>query len=269
MKIINYNKKLQNKLEINIYHYVFLSGKFVVIGQDGKGKEIQGKDKRTIFEGEYLNGKRNGKGKEYGVLNLDFGFVSYLVKEVKGNKNDLNYVKFEGEYLNGKRNGKGKEYDEEGELEFEGEYLNGMRNGKGKEYFEGDLVFEGEYLNNKKWKGKGYDINGNIIYELNNNNQGKEVYMSGELLYEGEYLNGERNGNGKEYDAFNRLIFEGKFYKGKRWTGKGYDGFNNVIYELKDGKGFVKQYYIDNNNIMFEGEYLNGEKKWKRKRILS
>ena len=60
MKIINYNKKLQNKLEINIYHYVFLSGKFVVIGQDGKGKEIQGKDKRTIFEGEYLNGKRNG-----------------------------------------------------------------------------------------------------------------------------------------------------------------------------------------------------------------
>jgi len=41
-----------------------------------------------MFEGEYLNGKRHGKGKEY----CD------------------NKLKFEGEYLNGKRHGKGKEY---------------------------------------------------------------------------------------------------------------------------------------------------------------
>ena len=38
------------------------------------------------FEGEYLNGEKNGKGKEY-----------------YGDK-----LEFEGEYLNGKRNGKGK-----------------------------------------------------------------------------------------------------------------------------------------------------------------
>ncbi len=40
------------------------------------------------FEGEYLNEKRNGKGKEY----------------VEGK------LKFEGEYLNGFRINKGKEY---------------------------------------------------------------------------------------------------------------------------------------------------------------
>ena len=50
-----------------------------------------------IFEGEYLNGKRNGKGKEY-------------------NENAI--IIFEGEYLNGQRNGKGKEYDYEGTLRF-------------------------------------------------------------------------------------------------------------------------------------------------------
>ena len=49
-----------------------------------------------------MNGKRNGKGKEY-------SFFPY------GN------VDFEGEYMNGKRNGKGKEYYDNGELEFEGE----------------------------------------------------------------------------------------------------------------------------------------------------
>ena len=47
---------------------------------------------------------------------------------------------------------------------FEGEYLNGKPNGKGKEYYyDGKLCFEGEYLYDKKWNGKGYDENGNII----------------------------------------------------------------------------------------------------------
>ena len=40
------------------------------------------------FEGEYLNGLKNGKGKEYMLEKLIF----------------------EGEFLNGKKNGKGKEY---------------------------------------------------------------------------------------------------------------------------------------------------------------
>ena len=46
---------------------------------------------RLIFEGDYKNGKRNGKGKEYSDYN------GKLI--------------FEGEYVNGKRNGKGKEYN--------------------------------------------------------------------------------------------------------------------------------------------------------------
>ena len=41
-----------------------------------------------IFKGEYKNGKRNGKGKEYST--------------------DGDLI-FEGEYKNGKRNGKGQE----------------------------------------------------------------------------------------------------------------------------------------------------------------
>ena len=38
---------------------------------------------------------------------------------------------------------------------------------------------------------------------------------------------------------------------------------NNIIYELKDGKGLVKQYW--NGQLIFEGEYLNGEMKGKGK----
>ena len=43
-----------------------------------------------MYEGEYLKGEKNGKGKEY-----DFD----------------GQLKFEGEYLKGKRNVKGKECD--------------------------------------------------------------------------------------------------------------------------------------------------------------
>ena len=55
------------------------------------------------------------------------------------------------------------------------------------------MEYEGEYLFDKKFNGKGYDENGNIIYELiNGNGKVKEYYNSGALKFEGEYLNGKR-----------------------------------------------------------------------------
>jgi len=115
LKIVIYNKNLQNKIEVNIDNYKKASGKYRKGKRNGKGKEYRIYSNKLLFEGEYLNGKRNGKGKEY------FDYSGKL--------------KFEGEYLNGKRNGKGKEYfDYSGKLLFEGEYSNGERNGNGKEY---------------------------------------------------------------------------------------------------------------------------------------
>ena len=86
-------------------------------------------------------------------------------------------------------------------INYEGEYLSGKINGKGKEYStDNELLFGGEYFNGKKWNGKGYDINGEKIYEIHNGKgKIKEYDFSGELIFEGEYLNGEKNGKGKEY----------------------------------------------------------------------
>ena len=88
LKIIKYNKNLQNIIDINLINYKFFSGRYIEFEADGKGKEYDGYNDELSFEGEYLNGKRNGKGKEYYNGELSF----------------------EGEYLNGKRNGKGKRY---------------------------------------------------------------------------------------------------------------------------------------------------------------
>ena len=125
LKIIKYNKSLQKNININIINYKFYSGKYIIYEANRIGKEYNGKDDRLIFEGEYLNGERNGKGKEYYEGQL----------------------KYEGEYLKGKRHGKGKEYSyENGNLKFEGEYLNGEKNGKGKEYINEKVEYDGEYL---------------------------------------------------------------------------------------------------------------------------
>ena len=41
--------------------------------------------------------------------------------------------------------------------------------------------------------------------------------------------------------------------------------FGNILYELKDGKGLIKEYYDENEIILYEGEYLNGKRNGKGK----
>ena len=106
LKILIYNKELLNKLKINIIDYKRLCIKYIVGERNGYAKEYNNNDGKLIFEGEYKNGKRNGKGKEYDKY-------SNLI--------------FDGEYLDGKRwNGHVWEYDLYN-LIFEGEYLNGEK----------------------------------------------------------------------------------------------------------------------------------------------
>ena len=138
-----------------------------------------------------MNGKRNGKGKEY---------------------NDTCDLIYLGEYLDGKRNGKGKEFinlnlgqnknyiENKEKIIFEGEYYLGF-GFKGKQFIKGLLEFEGEYLYNRKYNGRGYDENGNLVYELRNGaGKIKEFDNNFKLIFEGQYLSGRRNGSGKEYN---------------------------------------------------------------------
>ena len=304
-----------------IYQGEFLNGK-----RNGKGKEYY--KLTVIFDGEYLNGKRNGKGKEYynnGKIKFDgeylngkkyvgtsyddkgniinkqnningeynnnktklnnkfhvklykYKFTGELLysdpylndRNIKGkiydSSNNLidkltngkgiikvydenNILKYEGEYLSGKKHGKGKEYYNNGKLKYEGEYLYGVYL-KGKFYVNGKLEYEGEYFFNKKWNGIGYDENGNIIYKLKNGKGKVKEYNlnDGKLIFEGEYLNGRKNGKGKDYHfSFGKLKFEGEYKNGKR-TGKG------------------KEYYND-GRLMYEGEFFNDEKVYKMKK---
>ena len=271
LEIVKNNKELQNNIDINLNNYKLFSGKYIIFEENGKGKEYNLYHNELIFEGEYKDGKKNGKGKEYYRGSLYFE-GEYLNGKKHGEGKEYEIYEnmiFEGEYKNGKKwNGKGYHKNQlfplyqddiklvyelkDGKgifkrndkfnvnLLFEGEYLNGELNGKCKEYFEdGNLSFEGEYKNGKRWNGKGYDINHNIVYELNNGKGYIKQYKLNydkDLIYEGYILNGEKNGIGKEYCSGN-LIFEGVYKDGK-----------------KNGKG--KEYERDTGELIFEGEYL-------------
>ena len=183
--LVLYNKSLRNTLNINSLYFKNLSTKYVIYGKNRIAREYRVYNDALIFEGEYFNGKRNGKGKEYYFVN--------------GN------LIFEGEYLNGKRNGKGKEYDHYGgKLKFEGEYLNDKQ-WIGKIYDDnGKIVHElnnkKDGLNNKEYQEREY-LNGE------RNGKGKEYNFDNKIIFEGEYINGERWKGKETIYKENKLIF--------------------------------------------------------------
>ena len=248
LELIIYNKNIQKNFDIDITNYKFFRGRYKIVDKNRKGQEFYGSNDVLAFEGEYKNGKRNGKGKEYNI---------------NGN------LIFEGEYKNGKRNGKGKEYSTDGDLIFEGEYKNGKRNGKGKELcFNKYKEFEGEYRNGIRWIGVEYDYDENIINKINYEEELYKEYYKNELKkFEGESINGKKNGKGKEFfnNDNNKLMFEGYYLNNKKWNGKGYDINGNIIYELINGNCIVKGYHEVDLQIIYEGEYKNGKKNGKGK----
>ena len=138
LDMLNYNKLLQKRIQISTEDYKKICKKYKIIEKPGKIKEFDLITNKLIYEGEYLKGKRNGKGKEYDINNN---------------------IVFEGEYLKGKKI-EGKGYDKDGNIIF---ILN--RNRKGKEFYDnGEIQFEGEYLNGKRWNGKGFNYNGKNFF---------------------------------------------------------------------------------------------------------
>ena len=136
-----------------------------------------------IFLGVFINGEKNGKGKEY---------------------NTEGFLLFEGIFSNGKKNGNGKEYHLNGELKFDGDYKEGKEwdgigyNKKGKiEYiYKNGIKYEDfEKINlllfgDKPIKNKKENLNGKELNVKKNLNI-KEYNSNGTLDYKGEFIKGE------------------------------------------------------------------------------
>ena len=103
LKLIIQNKDIQKKIDICLINCKIFSGRYIIFDENNKNKRkiYNSLDDELIFEGEYLNGKKNGQVKEYD---------SYFI--------------FEGEYKNRKK-WNGKCHNEDGDLIYE------IKEGKG------------------------------------------------------------------------------------------------------------------------------------------
>ena len=86
------------------------------------------------YEGEFMNDKFEGNGKEY------FEDGGYYI----------------GEFKNDFKNGKGIEYDKDGNIIYDGDYINNKQEGKGKYYYKNGEYYIGEFRNSMM-SGKGID----------------------------------------------------------------------------------------------------------------
>ena len=83
-----------------------------------------------------------------------------------------------------------------------------------------------------------------------------------ELIYEGEILKGKKNGKGKEYYDKGLIKYEGEYSNGKKWNINIYDIEGNLKYTLKNGAGVIEE-YNNHGDLIFYGNYLNGERNGK------
>ena len=205
------------------------------------------------FEGEYKNGMKCGKGKDY--LTGYEGEFLYGMYHGKGKYTSDN---IEGEFKNGKKTGYWKETN------FEGEYKYGLRNGKGIENSWTGYYVNG-YLHGVRIKEDQKKIYyfGEEVNILNLKIEDNCIYFNRTKEYEGDLENGKKNGNGVEYYKNNKKRYEGSFKNGNHHgNGKEYydngilkyfGEFNNGVY---DKKGIE---YDEEGNKLYEGEFKNGK----------
>ena len=142
-----------------------------------KGKLLNYID-NTIYEGDIVNGKKEGKGNikftDGTIYDGDFIDDKY---EGKGKITFTNGCSYEGEFHNNKIDGKGKYIYSDGK-EYNGDFRKGLKHGFGRLSWNNDKYFEGYWINNKQ-HGKGiFYLNGktlNVIFRY-----GKMIMKSSE-----------------------------------------------------------------------------------------
>ena len=233
---------------------------------EGVAKWYNGKQYTSRYQGRFIDGKLQGKGRiDWEIItNCDFDYYEGELKDSDvmgrgifhytdgniydgiftprgqptkavftwGAGSDYHSDRYEGEFLNGKRQGKGTytwgEYSQWAGDVYEGEYKNNQQHGYGTYTEEDGSYYEGQWQDNTK------------------SGQGKELYSNG-LRYEGEFRNNYANGQGNLY------WIEGDQYQGQ------------VKQALPHGQG--KIFY--KNGDIFEGTFVEGKRHGKGKHIFA
>lgn len=255
---------------IGKYHYIngdLYEGDFVDNIKQGQGKYICRNG--NYFIGQWRHDMQNGYGEYY-----ENGKLVYEGNIINGTKNgygkyyENGALKYKGNFIDDKYDGEGELYDSSSF--YFGEWKFGKKNGIGKEFFnEGNFIkveeekdniysqisFKSLYINlNYEFYGFKYCYAGNFVDDQKKG-KGKLYYNFNErriLIYDGEWEKGLKNGNGIEYNLYERIKYKGQFsfgyYDGEGelyWNEENYYKGNFVKGEFDGyGKLYITSYYL-------------------------
>lgn len=264
--------KKQKFTQSNNYKKNILKGEMNKMTGYGKRTYEDG----TVYEGEYVNGLRNGKGRiEYPNGDVQEGEWKDDKPNGYGKATFSKGTIYEGEFKNWKRNGHGKMIFSSGDI-YEGEWKDDLKNGHGIITYSDGFVYEGEFINDmpvplgtavlKFPNGKKYEG------ECKNgvpSGKGTMIYPNG-MIYEGEFIDGKREGS-CTIKLPNGRVFEGNNVDGKP---NGYGVLiisNREKYEgyWQDGKKSGQGKYVYPEGSVYEGEFTNDARNGKGKMLYS
>jgi len=194
----------------------------------------------------------------YDVIGKENGMFKYFDKSGKIEKTEIYQ---HGVLLavglideEGKRQGYWEEFyaDPEGQIKSKGKYKDGNRIDEWKFYFSNNNIQqEGKYLKDGKPTG-----------------QWKWYYKSGQLLRDENFRKGLEDGMMHEYLEDGTIITEGEYIDGLKEGEWLYQyGDHKEIGKYRDGQksGIWKYFHLTNENLNFEGEFVDGVPNGKHK----
>jgi antitoxin component YwqK of YwqJK toxin-antitoxin module len=286
-------------ISIITYKYGFIEKQEKINRRDANGnkqglwKEFYS-DGKVKTEEKYRDGKLDGYKKEYdskgeikNIEKFSNGKVEKnaqeLIKpEIFRSYHDNGYVKYEGTYLNGMPQGTHYHFNKDGFPDSAIIYSDGyliekgpVDTGRRKQnawiefHFDGEAKGKGNYkddLKNGIWKY--YHTNGKLEQEGKYNKYGRPTgvwkwyYESGNILREENYLDGKREGLLQEYKEDGKIITKGEYFDDMQegpwyYEMENYKEIGNYRAGLPDS--IWKAYYIKENRLRFEGNFLQGE----------
>ena len=201
------------------------------------------------YEGDFMNGKKDGKGKL--IYQNGTQYIGEFKNDMHSGYGQLTQIDgeiYKGEWKDGKMNGKGTRFHTNGD-KYIGNYVDNIRNGYGTYIFSNGDLYEGNWINGKA---NGLGIfkykNGNIYKgEFKDNlifGKGKLILKNGDI-YNGIFSNGLISGKGSMVNN-----------KGEKYSGYFLNGKKNGLGILTNKKGkIIQQGYWKMNKFFGNKDY--------------
>ena len=225
------------EIDGDLFEGYFLNGK-----KNGRGKYIWANG--NVYDGNWVDGKCTGKGRISWSSGASFDGEWKDNQMSEGKYSFADGSVYEGSFKNGKYDGYGKRIYKDGD-KYEGWWQSGSRNGKGVYTWADGDVYDGEWKDDKRC-----GVGRMVMY----GKAGPDALNAGEIFikysYDGEWLDNREHGHGICREGNGTVAGMDKVYEGEWVNGKKCGRFvwHFLHRDGETGKSYI-DFYEDGNLI--------------------